>query len=264
MSHRAGSARIWRNRRPEPGSYDIPVFPGAHPSSLVTKAAAYSVGVDRQPVERLLAARLGPGSYHPKPQVLEKNEVGGSFERQSREGGCPRPEKTPAPSLVHRDNPKFRTAPNFSFATADQQGLWEQQTHHGRGARMPGPGEHCPYDGETSGYAKMAGPAYSIAPVPKVVKPRQPPKPVPGPGAYNREDRDRSSSLNPAAPRTKIGTAQRVLHGHPMGPSHRNSLVGPGRYDGGSTRTGHSSFGGSAPRWTMRGRGETDMTGGFV
>mmetsp|Transcript_89791 Transcript_89791/g.262479 ORF Transcript_89791/g.262479 Transcript_89791/m.262479 type:complete len:260 (+) Transcript_89791:54-833(+) len=253
---------------PGPGAFKLPAFPEPSPASTVVKEASYSIPSGRkEPQQTPDSARLGPGAYHPRTDVACVRAPGGGFGRSRRLLSEPPPSHapTPGPDLPQSDGPRWKASPRYGFGSEVKNFrapvLWNSGP--GRGARSPGPGEHCPDDRATSQHAATAGPSYSMrAPESKPHAPGKGPKPSPGPGAYSREESDTHSSLRPSAPRAKFGTEARLEPGPGSG---RRALPGPGRYDAtGVTRTGHGSFGDSAPRWTMSARRELDLSSNYV
>mmetsp|Transcript_30961 Transcript_30961/g.70875 ORF Transcript_30961/g.70875 Transcript_30961/m.70875 type:complete len:258 (+) Transcript_30961:69-842(+) len=233
-------------------------FPGRHPFSRIPNSAAFSMASGRKESHEesnaRKLARVGPGSYTPSHQATEDTARRHKFPAEPRPMQSTQLEETPAPALLHSDNPKYRKSPQYSFGSTDRRCDLDHmpyadgvQISESDRRPRPGPGQHSPRDGSTTKFAKT--PAYSLAgrkAMPSVV-PR--PWDSPGPAAYSA---DRSTL---EGPRVKFGAASRMPPS-----SNKSKQPGPGQYSElAVTRTGHA-IGASSPRWTMAGRGEIVLT----
>jgi len=150
---------------PGPGSHDLPIFPDPHPSSTIASSGGFSMASDGGRMARKKKTRMGPGSHHPKYEVVESCHHGHVFSGQKRFErvvGCA---DTPGPTLLHGDHPRFKRPPTFGFGNTEKffmcPGLWGK-AQLGRGLKMPAPGEHNPDDSASS--RRPTGPAYSATP----------------------------------------------------------------------------------------------------
>lgn len=261
-SHRTAAFKV-KPPRPGPGSHDITQFPDVSP--VVPSAAAFSIASGREEGRAAIKARAGPGSYYPRLDLTRPKECCYGFGRSrrllsnaAREGQY----DTPAPQLAQGDNSNlgsarhFTRAPGYGFGSEGKFStvVGDACNTAGRGTKMPGPGEHNPSD-HFSSKAGM-GPSFSVTSSRRDSGPskRDPRADGPGPGEYKVTDKE--SQRYKAAPRFGFGSTAR-----PMGCHAKSKLPGPGSYSTmNTTRTGHSSVGGSAPKWSMGGRQELDLT----
>mmetsp|Transcript_50035 Transcript_50035/g.88179 ORF Transcript_50035/g.88179 Transcript_50035/m.88179 type:complete len:274 (-) Transcript_50035:81-902(-) len=271
MAYGAANSRAFKAkaRRPGPGSHDIPAFPEKVPTSTMPTAPGYSIAQGaglEEPVKK--RDKVGPGAYHPRRTVTEKAAPGYGFGRARRVLSETRSERhrndpgTPAPQMEQKDNQNYVHAPKYSFGSEEKffrcPGIWSDLP--GRGSKMPGPGEHNPDDRITSRPdMKINGPSWSATPRRGGVETKLSSRSfTPGPGAYRPEDAAPTSEVK-VTPRYKFGTAARLA-----GVEVDKKAPGPGQYSTtNTTRTGHSSVGGSAPKWSMPGRQELDLMGGM-
>lgn len=241
---------LQKGKKPQagPGSYDIPTFPDVSP--VVPCSASFSMSSSGRSDKGSRTYRAGPGAYYPKVSVTEPRQRCYGFGRarrilseisaQQTSAGY-----TPAPQLGHTDSAKFTKAPVYGFGT--QEKFFPHGGRSARGQKIPGPGEHNPSDHFTS----------KASPTPKWGTPRRddttPRKSRdvggPGPGMYKAEESFCSISQQ-NAPRYGFGTTAR-----PSASETKSKAPGPGSYSTcNTTRTGHSSVGDGAPRWTISGR----------
>jgi len=259
-SHRGGGAFKAKVAKPGPGSHDIPVFPDASP--VVPSSSSFTMAVGRN--ERTpRKTRAGPGAYYPKLDLTREKERCYGFGKSprllsevssERKGGGT---GTPAPHLAHVDNHNFKKSAGFGFGTEEKFfRSFATSDHVGRGTKQPGPGEHSPLDHITS--KVPPGPSYSMSSGRQKAREKDKQEAIaagPGPGEYKPDDALKLSSREKASPRFGFGTTARL-----MGCQYKSRTPGPGSYStSNTTRTGHSSVGGSAPKWSMAGRQELDV-----
>jgi len=241
---------------PGPGSHDVPLFPDASP--IVPAAAAFSMASGREGGRTVRKARAGPGSYYPRLDLTRTTECCYGFGRSKRVlsevGKSEVPgHGTPAANLAQGDSGKFDRAPGYGFGSEDKfktPGV-SADGCAGRHSKKPGPGEHNPSDHMSS--KAWHGPSYSATPRRDDNTPRRAKADGPGPGEY----RCGFLAAEKASPRYGFGTTAR-----PMGCQLKSRSPGPGSYSTSTTtRTGHTTVGGSAPRWSMGVRQEFDLSG---
>mmetsp|Transcript_35687 Transcript_35687/g.83531 ORF Transcript_35687/g.83531 Transcript_35687/m.83531 type:complete len:276 (+) Transcript_35687:131-958(+) len=244
-------------------------FPGRHPASHIPNSSAYSMASGRKEPRSRGLSRVGPGAYVPKHFFTEASAPQSAFSSEARPApSSHQQEATPAGTLLHADNPKYKKAPHFSFGGASRQVDLSHMPHMdgfqmGENERrpVPGPGQHSPEDRSTSKFQKP--PAFSVASKPSGSFALARQWDSPGPGAYSVDtprpsgEGSVNSTVGPlASPRCKFGLAPRMpgerQDRHP-GPGHYGQLA--------VTRTGHAAICSShaSPRWTMAGRGEISL-----
>lgn len=220
---------------PGPGMYDLPSFPNDHPASHVGTSSKFSMGKSRpEPSVRRDAA--DPGKYHPNSLAIQKRSSAwgmGTAKRMLSEPS--KSQQTPGPSLSQIDNPQYFRSPCYGFGSQERM-----EKAAVRGQVRPGPGQHNP---EINATSKMRSvPSYSAAPRREATVNQK----LPGPGSYSATDA--TVQTWKASPRYKFGSAARTVIEKPSAP-------GPGQYSVVNlTKTGHSSMGDSAPKWSMTSR----------
>jgi len=193
--------------------------------------------------------RVGPGQYHPRHEGVERRTPGWGFSSQKRVlSEPPKHQYTPAAQLAQVDNDNYKRAPQYGFGSSERvfeiPGMVSERRD--QEFKTPGPGQHNPNDSKTTKMQSI--PAFSVVPRRQVNFNR----PGPGPGSY-----EPTPNIQRSTPNCKFGVAGRMLVSNPK--SSRKT-PGPGQYTtSNATRTGHSSIGDSAPRWSMPGRSDFDF-----
>lgn len=203
----------------------------------------------KEPAARRDAA--DPGKYHPNVSVVQPRAASWGFGSSRRMLSEPSKLQRSIPGVCvgQTDNPNYFRSPRYGFGSTERdqnpvEGSWVNPED--MKFRRPGPGQHNPKSDYTS--AMDASPSVTMGPRRELAVNMK----LPGPGSYTIDDG--KAQTWKSSPRFKFGSSQR-------GVSEKQGPPGPGQYKvANMTKTGHSSMGDSAPKWSMTGRPKVNLT----